>query len=266
MGLANVTVSVVEKGKNNVNYNLESDIDGTLTEKDLYQFFQNTLINTAKAVLAEEQSRGFDKNPFIKVDGRYDKAVEQVNPLGKIQYISRQNGADILQLAYKEIQLRSKIVTGRYVSSNWVFFNGQLVAIDLSSFDAWLKSKKSFEAKDRIRFVNVAPYASKLELLGVTKDRSKPREVKKRDRKNRETSQMVRKPNGVYWTSFRTLKRKYGENSLIKFENVLGSEMGLTSPPRGSGIGRIRQKGKSEGRTYIYPSILVYIIGKGIIQ
>lgn len=247
-------------------YSLEKDLDGSWTANQIIEYAKETLINTAVTVLDDEQKRGFDKEPVMKIDGKFGRSIESVNPFGEIEFTSRANIADILILAYTMILEKSRVATGRYLKSNVVTYNDKIVTNTMEGLKTWLEKKKDFKQGDQIRFVNFAPYANKLELEGLSAGRVAKKMRAVTDRKGRETKKMVRKPNGTYALSYTLLRRKFKNNSLIKYEPVLGSKYGLLNPARGSGVGRIRQTGRSAGRPYVYPSILIYVIESGIKQ
>ena len=258
-------ITVFERGKRAPQFELNVDPDGEADFKNNLLLLKDVLISTAKTVLKEEQSIGFDKNPVIKIDNRFGKTEAQVNPLGQIEYIARQDAKDILIMAYRLILEKSRVLTGRYLRSNVVLFNGSEVANDWGEFEAWIKTIKSFKESDTVIFVNTAPYANKLELDGVTKEKGINRRiVTVKPDKNRQ--RRVRKPNGVYHLTYRALRRKYKNNSIIREGVITGDKIGLTNPEKGSGIGRIRQLGPSKGRAYVYPTITIYLKEAGIIN
>lgn len=258
-------VTVFERGKRAPQFELNVDPDGEADFKSNLLLLKNVLISTATTVLKEEQAMGFDKDPVVKVDNRFGKTEAQVNPLGQIEYIARQDAKEILILAYRMILEKSRVLTGRYLRSNVVLFNGLEVANDWGEFDSWIKGVKSFKESDTVIFVNTAPYANKLELDGVTKEKGINRRiVTVKPDKNRQ--RRVRKPNGVYHLTYRALKRKYKNNSIIREGVITGDKLGLTNPEKGSGIGRVRQLGPSKGRPYVYPTITIYLKEAGIIN
>lgn len=264
-----IEMTVYEKGKKAPKYSIDSDLNGEMSLQDFLEYSRSVIVSVAKDVLSDSQSKGFDKDPVVIVDGKYGRKEESVKPLGSIDYVSKKSASDILIFAYEAILERTKRVTGRYGRNNIVVFNGNQVANDKESMRAWIGTSPKFKDRDRIRFINTAPYANKLELDGVTKGSvgtSGRTVIPKTDKKGRpKPGAGMRKPNGVYTLALRAIRHKYRGNSIIKYEQVLGSEMGLTSPVRGSGVGRVRQKGKSAGRTYVYPSILIYIKEGGIL-
>lgn len=259
MGQVNVgaTITVKDNGNKGPAWSLHSDIKGDWTLGDLLHFTKNALIHIAYDALKEEQGKGFDKNPITIVDGKFGKNVNDVNPLGKIQYVSHVgNIAEIIRYAFEAVWSRSP--QGRkseYLSSNVVVYNGRQVAKDPATLETWLKST-SIKDGDKIRIVNTAPYARKLELQGVRYGVTK-RKFGKASKKNLQTANskgQVKKPNGAYALSAKSIKAKYGRNAIIKFDLMLGSSLGLNGP------GRVRKTGRDRGRPYVYPTILIYAV------
>lgn len=260
-----IEYEVYEQGRKAPQWTIEGDLKGEMTLADLLQFTKSNLIVIADFALKEEQAKGFDKNPVVTVDGRVGRPVELVNPLGSIVYTSRKNIDEIIIAIYQSIEERSPVDTGRYRRSNYVFLNGNQVANNMSTLEAWLKSAK-IEPKDIIRFVNIQPYARKLERLGVTAQRTQSRTRRSSDKKNRSgTGGRVLAPNGSYFLAARSTKRIYKNNIKIDFKFIPGSQIGLRSTfKNSSGIpGRTRRQKKSAPRTYLYPSILVKVVEGG---
>jgi hypothetical protein len=92
-----ISITVSERGRSKLKpeWTLESDINWKVTAQQLFGFLQDTLINTALLALEDEQRQGFDKQPVVRVDNKIGKSVFSVNPLGKIEFIARQQGRDI---------------------------------------------------------------------------------------------------------------------------------------------------------------------------
>jgi hypothetical protein len=259
-GTFSVDLSVFEKGRKRPEYTLDSDLSGEITLEDLLKWTKATLIITADTVLKEEQDRGFDKQPLLLVDGRKGKDVSSVNPLGQIEFLARQDFGRVLVEAYEALLDRSKVLTGRYKASHYVFLNGQQVATDLATLKTWLKSGVEFKDEDRIRIVNIQPYARRLELLGVTAQRSKQKLEDKGRRRKVTTGVTIKVPNGAYQLTTRAIKSKYKNNVGIRFTFIPGSSMGLAGTFKGGRRGK-----NSAGRAYLYPSIVFSISERGIL-
>lgn len=255
-----VNISVVETGRRRPEYNIDSDLNGEITLQDLLEWTKAALIITADQILAEEQAMGFDKNPVITVDDRANKKPADVSPLGKIQFTARQDMSTIVLETYNALLFRSKVLTGTYKSSHYVFLNGTQVATDLSSLTGWLETNPEFKDADLIRFVNIQPYARRLERYGITAQRSKTsyRESGRKKGKGASTGKLVLVPNGAYQLTARAIRSKYKRNSIIKFTFIPGSSLGL------AGSFSKGRKGKnSSGRPYLYPSISISVQERG---
>lgn len=261
-----ITVKVKENGRGgSQKWSLDADRDGEWSVADLLVFCKKSLVTISSEALKEEQYKGFDKNPLTLVDRKPSKDINSVSPLGQIQFISRQSIGDILLYAYQAVWDRSPVDTGEYKNSNVLYYNDKSVATDLEQVKAWVKDRNFYD-KDKLRIVNTAPYARKLELNGVTSEGSSRKwgkAGKAYDKSSQKNSKgQVRKPNGAYALATKAVKAKYGRNVLVKNELILGSTIGLTGPgrerltsPKGRGGSELGGK----GTTYVYPSILLYV-------
>lgn len=259
-----VDISVSENGRRRPEYKVDTDLSGELSLKDLLEWTRAALIITADEVLKDEQSQGFDKEPVLIVDGRRGKSVQAVSPLGSIQFVSRQDFGAILLDAYNGLLSRSKVLTGNYISSHYVFYNGEQVATDLKSLQGWLGllgQGPDFKDGDTIRIVNIQPYGRRLELLGVTAQRSNDRVREKRGKKGQYGPGIgIKTPNGAYQLTARSMITKYKQNAIIKFAFIPGTSLGLTGTFKGGRKG----KSPSAGRPYLYPSLVFTIQERGI--
>lgn len=248
-----MTVEVKENGRKSPTWKLEGDLWGSMTLHDLMNMTKNALIIISSDALKEEQAKGFDRNPLRLVDGNHKKDIQDVNPFGKIQYVARQDIKEIVEYAYKAVFDRSPILTGEYISSNVVTYNGRQVANSPASLHKWIEGQ-NFNDKDKIRIVNTAPYARKLELEGVRSDSTRVKWGKgsKYSKGRKNGLGQVRTPNGAYTLAAKAVTAKYGRNAFIKFELMSGSTIGLVGP------GRVRKTGKDINKPYVYPSILIY--------
>ena len=259
-----VSYTVKERGKNRPEYNVDNDINGNATLENLFAFTKGALIQISDEVLREEQADGFDKKPTLVVDNKLNRRKEDVNPLGKIQYIARSNVKEIVMACYDLIRRKSPVRKGNYLSNNLAFFNGTLIARSRSELERWLDNKKDFEPRDIVRFVNTSPYARKLERYGVAAGKmgsivknTKYRQAKKHEKRRNGASQIL-KPNGAYALAFRALQRSFKNNSFLKFELIQGQKLGLT---RQDGL---YKKGRIKGQPYFYPSILISLVEAGL--
>ena len=251
-----VDIQVTESGRRRPEYTLNSDLDGKVSLQDFLEFTRASLIVIADEVLTEERAKGF-RPAVTLVDGSPSKPVHKVNPLGTIEFIAKAPMKDILLETYNGILGRSPVLTGDYKRSHYVFLNGRQVATDLASLEAWLNSNPTFEEKDLIRFVNIQPYARKLELLGVTGQRQQSRTVKSRNKNRAASGATYRVPNGTYFLTARSIRSKYKRNSIIRFSFISGQSLGIT------GSFKTGRKGKP-GRPYLYPTITISVQESGI--
>lgn len=259
-----VEMYVEEKGLVRVNRGYLRDSKIELA--DLLRWTKTQLITISYDVLMEEQAKGFDKTPLILVDGSRTKKVSDVNPLGQIRFVSRQNIADVLLAAYESLLRLSKVKTGRYKDSHYIFLNGIQVATDLNSLKTWLAGIPEIKVNDLVRIVNIQPYGRRLELLGVTSERQKARVEDKGRRKGIKTGILLKKPNGAYQLTSRKIKTKYKNNVSIKFTFIPGSELGLSGyrPEHHHRFVKGRPGKNSAGRTYLYPTLVFKINSEGL--
>lgn len=250
-----ISYSVKDSGRNAIGYEFTNDLDGRTTLADLLRFTKGALIAISTDVLKEEQSKGFDKEPVLIVDNKYNKSVSDVNPLGKIEYVARLEFKEMILETYRKILFHSKVVTGRYISGNVVTYNGIQVANNMQSLESWLKTKPVFSPKDIVRFVNYQPYARKLETLGVTRQKSKPRKV---IRKKKKGKKQVTLPNGAYAMAYASIKRRFKKNSFIGFDLMPGNKLGITGP------NTTFKSAPWTGQPYIYPTIIIRAIQSGL--
>lgn len=252
-----VNIGVYEQGRKRPDYSLAGDLAGEFTLKDLLEYTKAALIIIADQVLTEEQALGFDKEPVLTVDGSSSKRIQDVSPLGKIEFTSRADISDIVLDTMNALITRSKIDTGLYVSSHYVFLNGRQVATNLASLEGWLQGNPTLQDKDVIRFVNIQPYARKLERYGITAQRSKVRRVPGKKR-GKPTGNLVFVPNGTYALTARAIRSKYKRNTTVAFNFLPGSTLGLTGSFKGGRSGK-----NSGGRPYLYPSITISVSERG---
>lgn len=257
-------------------YNLLHDLNGEHTLEQLLQFLKASLMTISREVLIEEQAKGFDKNPLVVVDGNKNKPIDLVKPLGKIEFIdSRISSVDIILEIAKKIESTSKVVTGTYLKGNFVFFNGDLVATDVSEVKAWLDTNPKIEKGSIVRFVNVVPYARKLERTGVTAGSTNVKFVKSKDKLKRGGNYILAS-NGVYYLASRSAVKNYKHNVDIKFRYEFGTTLGIQqydvlSPRTGKKMRRefatpkgVRKTKRNSG-PYLYPTIKLTFNERGTI-
>lgn len=265
-------ISIKTKGFGSEFYTTETTLSETATLKELLAWTKQALVQISIDALRREQEKGFDKSPIVVVDGKKNKTVLDVSPLGKIQFIAKVQGNELITETYNSIMIRSKVVTGTYIEGNFVFYNGKVVATNPVELKSWLDTKPEFSKGDIIRFANVVPYARKLERYGVRAGVTRPRKTKSKDEKQR-SGPLILAPNGAYFLTFRSISRKYKQNAdRMKFEFILGSTLGVQNVPAISKNGKALRrnykpsssKPKNSG-PYLYPSIKIVIGESGII-
>ncbi len=255
-----VEVSVKTNDRTHPGYSINTDLSGEVTLMDFLQFTRDTLVVIAAEALKEEQAKGFDKDPVVTVDGRAGKSVYDVNPLGSIEFTARVQMKQILLDTYAGLSERSPVLKGVYKSSNFVVYNDKQVATDQASLQAWLDSNPNFQDGEFIKFINVQPYARKLERMGITaatqgtRRDPKGRTSKRTNKKTGKERVRVNLPNGTYFLTARAIRAKYKRNSTIKFTFIAGSQLGLS----GNFAARKSDKGKPR-RPYVYPAIVISV-------
>ena len=229
--------------------------------KDLSKWVKQNHIEISHQVLKEEQRKGFPNEYRTRVDNHWDMSEKNVLPFGKIEYFAKEDISAALLSSYKMIIERSKIgLTGHYEHSNWVYYRNKIVARDYAEFFMWLKDAK-IEDNSYFRFVNVTPYASRLELGGVRKG------VTKIARKKGTLKKPfgARKPNGTYTIALRAIRNKFKQaGTLIKFEWVGGTSP--ITPPSVYGYRTTYiETNLNHSGQYVYPSIKFIVSAKGIL-
>lgn len=270
-----IEISVKDTGRGrNATPELLRDYTGKTNLQEMSEFIRLKLIEISQITLKEELLKGFDKDYITAVDGKIGKRLEDVKPFGKIEYTARVQAPDILLDVYKSLIDRSKVDRGTYVDLHYVFVNKNLVARTEQELKSYLNRGLKLKGGDVVRFVNMAPYAGKLERDAIRqamgKIAPKMRMVKSKDRPRFRSGPTVRAPNGTYFITSRTVIRKYKFNSKIEFQWVNGSQLDFSLAPSADKRGRTfrrtfaSRKGK-KAQQYAYPSIVIFISSEGII-
>lgn len=252
---------------------LELDFTGEKSFVNFAEGIRNAVMRLATEALAENQREGFDKNPRVRVDNRFDVPISSVKHFGKIEYFARRDALLAVAKMYVEILKRSPRLTGLYKKSHYVFYNRQLVATDAAELRGWIKQqqKKGVAENDVIRIVNVTPYARRLELGGITralrgKSKGKVSKSKKRKGKSR-AGNIINRPHGAYALAFRVIKDKFRAlGKVLKFTMMPNGTDGInieagTSPITGK---KMRTSFISGDRPYLFPTIVLRLDGRGI--
>lgn len=264
--MAGVQATITIDGKVNGKLFSESKIE------ELGKWVSSEHYIAAQAVLGQEQKDGFDKNPRVRTDNKWEKPARNVIPFGKIEYYARVDISEAILYSYKMVEQRSpRGKTGRYESSNAVYYKSKLVAESYTQLASWLKNTELTDGSV-VRFVNLMPYASRLELSGIKKGTSgatKGLNTKNLKTKTREKGSRIwaaRQPNGTYFTAVKAIRRKYkGAGELIKFAWA-GQTSGIKVPSRyGYRTTYHPSNKRRNGSAYVYPSIMFVISGEGIL-
>lgn len=274
-----VKLEVTEQGKPS-RFSLDEIQEEKITFEELLEFTKKSLIQISTEALAEEQLNGFDKNPVMIVDNNFNKPLQAVHPLGKVEYVANQGMADIALFIYDAIETRSISKTGTYKKFNIVSMNGRVIALNRKELENYFINNPIPKAGDKLRFINATPYARKLERyskyagksgLGVKWRKStdkKGRSGMMRKYKSKDTVKEalhVLSENGTYFLSARAALNKYRRNAFIKYESLPGQYLGIENlviiGPNGKPF---RRTYKGTSNPYLYPTILVYIHQTGI--
>lgn len=250
------------RGRNNLKIDiLPPKKEFTVTEAR--DFFRQVLIATADEVLDEEIRKGFPKDYVTVVDGNVNKPISQVRASGSIEFSAQISIEEIAVEMWRAVTNRSRIVTGEYFDNHAMYFNGKPVASSIQEVRAWAPTAE-VRPGSVLRMINTAPYARRLELLGVSAGSSSIKLGSSSDRKRANRGIKVRKPNGAYYLSYLFLNRSFSRAAgRFRYENIPGSE--LQGLPSGHSRTFTRQPKKSQnGRPYLYPSISLRINPSGV--
>jgi len=272
-------IQVTERGKPS-RYVLDPIEEEQISFEELLKYTKESLIKISTEVLAEEQAKGFDKNPVRIVDNRYNAPIESVNPLGKIEFISNKNMQDIALHIFDSIEQRSKVGTGLYKKYNIVAMNGVVIALNRKELENYFIKNPFPKVGDKLRFINATPYARKLERYSKYEGKANAgvKWRKSTDKKGRsgilrpyktkdgmKEALHVLAENGTYYLSARSALNKFKGNAFIKYESLPGSYLGIENlvilGPKGKPL---RRTYKKQGTPYLYPTILVYVHETGI--
>ncbi len=194
--------------------------------------FHDYVVATARQVLREEQQKGFDPDPRTIVDRRPNARIETVKLFGTIEFVERAELGAIIDWIYRALVETSPVLKGDYARAHMVLVNGRE-----ATEDEW----RAIGPGDRITFVNIQPYARRIEggarFVGWTS------RVDKTARKH-VGGFSLQAPNGVYRVVFGQARRKFGKQVFLdyKFVSLAG---GKVIPD-------------SKTKRYRYPAIQLY--------
>ena len=273
-----VDVSVVDRGGQSKAYDINLDLNGNQTLQQLTQQLRLNQILIAKQILREEQADGFDRKPIVRVDGVSGRREEQVKPFGRIEYFSRLSDLEVLLQVYRSIEERSPVRSGLYRSSNYVLANNRVVAKNEQEFFKFIQDTKENGIGEitEVRFINVTPYAARLEYRGTrraTRGLNKGKNVSKsktgKSRSKKTLGRSIKKPNGAYYLASRTLSNIKGFFAQVKYEFIPNGYRGLIIDADGVFRNTYANTKKNQakrrvGKPYVYPSIVFRISRQGI--
>jgi len=239
-------------------------------ESDIVDVLRGQLISVARQVLKEQQSKGeFPKQDYITlVDGKLNSNESSVKAFGTIEYQTKlETLKPVLLLAMQKIVERSPEKTGAYLANHVLFKNNTFVAKGFSNIISFVNSEDDFKPGDIYRFVNMSPYARKLERNRTTKQtqgRGKGKNITKGKKERIIKGQVTIAPSGAYVLATRSLKRKFKSlKNNIRFSFIPISP-GVARQLDTSGkdtTGYVFAKGRADGngagRPYLYPSLTV---------
>lgn len=168
------------------------------------QWVQRVTRETAMSALREEVARGFDSEPVVVTDGVPRRDPDLVRPYGRIEWIARQNMADIVLWALNELWKRSPILTRRYINSHTVMVNNVSVGANMAA------ALRATKPGDRVQIVNPQPYAKKIEGRAASRKRGI----------SGQRGQSRQAPQGVYRVVHRLAVQRYGRSVFVDFKYV----------------------------------------------
>lgn len=211
---------------------------------------QQAIISTTRRLVAENEAaitRTFGRAPQIiqAVDGVVGKPLESVDPRGFTD-TRFDVFASIVTETFTALFRASPFgpaAGGHYRDDHWLFVNGQ-------RRDATLEGQEiAIKRGDRVVFVNIRPYARKIEGGARTRTRRFT---------DRRPGLSVQAPNGVYEITARELRRRFGNIATFTF-TYLGVVDGapVDQPPAAS-----RRPGRAPHNRPAnrYPSIQIEIL------
>lgn len=224
------------------------------TVTEARDFFRNIIISVADEILTEELALGFPEDYITLVDRKLNKPIGQVNAGGQIEFSARQSIEEIAFAMWDEVIKLSKVVTGQYIDSHRMYFNGKEVARSREQIKLFVETAK-ITAGSKLRMINTQPYARRLETLGVTAQSSTVRRGRASKRAARGNRVTIRKPNGAYFVGKQRLNKLFGSQAYnFKYKLVSGFQI----PGLDSGRKNVfTNQRRGNDRPYVYPSIFV---------
>lgn len=190
---------------------IHSDKLTTVWDKEIEPDLRAFQIAIAREALAEEQLRGFDRNPRVIVDRRFDAPVESVKFGGRIEYAARFPIDDVVAEIFAELVARSPVLTGDYRDSHVVMVNNQSIAYQQGQ-------ALNLQDGDRVQIVNTQPYARKIEGGGRVRRNRRGTNTQRVERSGSALSAQA--PNGVYRVVWSWAKQRFGSLAFVDFKWV----------------------------------------------
>lgn len=234
-------------------------------EKDVVDLLRGQLVLVAKQFLKTEQdAKDFPKNDYITlVDNKLNSNERDVKPFGIIEYKTKlEDLKPVLIFAARAIFNRSPLRTGAYQDNNVLFKNNKGVAAGYLDIVSYINKETDFKPTDVFRFVNVSPYARKLERYRITRDskgNSRVGGLKQKNVKNK----IVTVPSGTYVLSTRSIKRKFKalkNNIRFSFIPIHPSTVRTLDVSGKDTTGYVFANANNDsgkGRPYLYPSLTI---------
>lgn len=268
---ATVQVSISDNNRQGISTQaFRADLTGVQSIRQFNQDFVDGHKSIARGALREEQGLGFPDNPRQRIDNKFDAPLDSLKVFGKVEYFAPIAAPEAILSIYDAIERRTIIgATRNLINSNRVLVNGQLAAKNRIELKQYLERNATrFSEGTRFTFVNVAPYARKLERRGYRKGRrgQGSKRVYRRT-KSRYTGDLIEAPNGAYYLAFRAARRNVGKvvSNFMTFRYISGAELGSAIPQDGRRrtFAKARRKG-GIGRPYLYPAIVIELTDRGI--
>lgn len=210
--------------------------------KNTGEWVKRATVRIALEELRVEVDRGFDNKPVVITDGMPRRAPDQVKPFGKIIFAARPNMAEVVQWALTELQKKSPVLTGRYVSTHTVMINNHEIRGNI-----WA-ALRAIKDTDRVQIVNPQPYARKIE--GATARKA----TKKRHGREKRAGISAKAKNGVYRAVLRDLVNRYNRSMFFDYQLVNLKTGVKVWGKQGGGANR-----KKVLRDQVYPSLNFFI-------
>lgn len=225
---------------------------------------QAITVSVAKQVLAEEQAKGFDDDPLIRVDRRYGMPFEGVRPFGFIEIFARTEMGEVIEFIWRKLHEKSPVGDfdsrpghpGFYRNSHIIMVNGEQVhEYNVADLDY-------DPNRDKVQFVNSAIYARKIEgIYTASRIIDKKRRIRQRKGIWHTLGWSPQAPKGVYRVVQRMANIRYGRNMKIKF-TMSKLNLGVQVRRWWSGGRKLKN---FEMTDHVYPTIELIPISGGVL-